>query len=98
MTLGSYQEFIKHKRIVDIPTGFNPTKLHSFLFDFQADITRWAIRRGRAALLEDCGLGKTPQQLEWANQVFEETGSNVLILAPMDLPSSKQHHGVIGLR
>jgi hypothetical protein len=69
--------------IVDIPTGFEPTEMNDNLFEFQRDITRWACRRGRAALFEGCGLGKSIQFLEWAKQVNNHTGGDVLILAPL---------------
>ncbi len=79
----NYQDFLSRKAIVDVPTGFEPVReLPSKLFDFQKDVVRWALRRGRAALFEDCGLGKSPQQLAWAQQVVEETNKPVLILAP----------------
>ena len=32
-----------------------------------ADMVRWALRRGRAGLFVDCGLGKGPMQMEWAD-------------------------------
>jgi hypothetical protein len=53
------------------------------LFPFQRQNVAWAVRRGRAALFLDTGLGKTIQQLEWALQVAEHTGRQVLILAPL---------------
>jgi DNA modification methylase len=49
------------------------------LFDWQRDIVAWALRRGRGCLFEDCGLGKTAQQLEWAQHI----PGRVLILAPL---------------
>ena len=85
----TYADFIQQKRIVDVPTGFEASSLPPFLFDFQRDVVNWACRRGRAALLEDCGLGKTPQQLAWAQQIVEKTGGNVLILAPLGV--TRQH-------
>lgn len=79
----TYEKFLAEKAIVDIPTGFEPTgELPEKLFDFQKDVVRWGLRRGRAALFEDCGLGKSPQQLAWAEQVVKQTGKSVLILAP----------------
>ncbi len=81
--ISSYSDFLEQKRIKDLPTGFNPAGSFNKLFDFQRDIVRWACRRGRAALFEDCGLGKTPQQLAWAQQVVEHTNGRVLILAPL---------------
>lgn len=53
------------------------------LFDWQGQVTGWAIRKGCAALFEECGLGKTLQQLEWANQVAIHSAKPVLILTPL---------------
>jgi len=79
----NYREFLEAKRLVDRPTGFEPSKISSVLFPFQHDIVRWACKRGRAAIFADCGLGKTLMQLEWAREVCRETGGDVLILAPL---------------
>ena len=46
-------------------------------------IVKCALKAGKYALFEDCGLGKTIQQLEWAQKVIEYTGDSVLILAPL---------------
>jgi hypothetical protein len=80
----AYQSFLKSKAITAPAVGFEPCEdlLPSQLFDFQRDCVKWASRRGRAALFEDCGLGKTPQQLAWADQVSAQD-HNVLILAPL---------------
>jgi superfamily II DNA or RNA helicase len=56
-----------------------PESIHPRLFPFQRDLVRWAIRKGRAALFADTGLGKTGMQLEWARL----TGERTLILAPL---------------
>ena len=78
-----YAAFLESKRVIANPAGFVPRSVNSKLFEFQQDIVRWAIRRGRAALFEDCGLGKGPQQLEWARQVSDETGKPVIGFAPL---------------
>lgn len=78
-----YEEFLDSKRIVAQPVGFEPGELHPAMFDYQRDVTRWAIRRGRAALFQDCGLGKTFEQIEWSREVQQKTGGKVLILAPL---------------
>ena len=78
-----YQEFLRNKIIVDPLTGHEPGDISPVLFDFQRDIVKWALRRGRAAIFADCGLGKTAMQLEWAKHVIDETGGDVLILAPL---------------
>jgi len=56
-----------------------------FLFDFQRDLVEWAVRKGRAALFEDCGLGKTPQQLVWADNIVRKTNGKVLITTPLSV-------------
>lgn len=50
-------------------------------WDWQRKAVAWAVARGRAALFEDCGLGKTLQQLMWAEQIVKRGGS-VLLLCP----------------
>lgn len=79
----NYTEFINSKRFEDVATGMEPLPINPMLFDFQRDIVSWALRRGRAAIFADCGMGKTAMQLEWARQVNEHTGLPVLILAPL---------------
>ena len=78
---GNYSEFIATKAHIDIPTGLtiDGDLISPMLFDFQRDIVLWALRRGRASIFADCGLGKTPMQLEWARHI----PGNVLILAPL---------------
>lgn len=80
-----YQDFLENKKIrienkgIDVPIeNLNPN-----LFEWQKHIVKWALKRGKSALFEDCGLGKTIQQLEWANQINLYTQEPVLILAPI---------------
>ncbi|MCP5069247.1 MAG: helicase [bacterium] len=54
-----------------------------FLFDFQRALVEWSVRKGRCAILADCGLGKTPMQLVWAENVVRHTNRPVLIAAPL---------------
>ena len=63
--------------------GFEPVWMPDFLFPFQAHLVEWAIRKGRAAIFADCGLGKTPMQLVWAENVVRKTNGRVLILTPL---------------
>lgn len=79
----SYEDFIASKQLADIPTGFDCAVPVGPLFDFQAACVQWALKRGRAALFEDTGLGKTLQQATWAQKVCEHTGGNVIIAAPL---------------
>jgi len=91
-----YSEFLKSKQIQTINSGFDidVSELNSMLFDWQKDVVKWALKKGKACLFEDCGLGKTPQQLEWANQVYKKTSKNVLILAPLAVAKQTQREGV----
>lgn len=91
----SYAEFLASKRIVDEPTGLDVDRaeLGQHLYPFQRDIVEWALRRGRAALFADCGLGKTPMQLEWARVVHERTGRDVLLLAPLAVSAQTAREG-----
>lgn len=78
-----YQSFIKQKLDYGSDSGFQPILLPDFLFDFQKSLTEWAIRKGRAAIFADCGMGKTPMQLVWADNVVRQTNKPVLILTPL---------------
>jgi len=89
----NYDQFLQEKDIVDRRTGFEPEAINPMLYDFQAVITRWACRRGRAAIFADCGLGKTPMQLEWAKQVYQHTGQPILILAPLAVSKQTKREG-----
>lgn len=79
----TYESFLSAKAIRHVDAGFEALDLGKGLFPFQADITRWALRKGRAALFEDCGLGKTRQAIEWAAEVTHHTRKPVLILTPL---------------
>lgn len=79
-----YEEFISGKIKTQAPCGFTPDSgLNENLFPWQARVVRWALRQGRAALFEECGLGKTLQQIAWAHEVARFTGKPVLILCPL---------------
>lgn len=81
--IADYAEFLNSKTDYGAADGFDPLWMPSFLFDFQAALTDWATRKGRAAIFADCGLGKTPMQLVWAENVIRKTGKPVLILTPL---------------
>lgn len=78
-----YEAFLASKARVMQPTGpmVQDADIHPMLFKFQRDLTRWAVRKGRAAIFADTGLGKTMMQLEWARL----TGGRCLILAPLSV-------------
>lgn len=78
-----YTTFLESKSQLDGLDGFKPLWLPDFLFPFQFALTSWAVEKGRAAIFADCGLGKTPMQLVWAENVRQHTGKPVLIVTPL---------------
>lgn len=81
--MNNYKDFISAKLKLPVDSGIevSDSDLNTNLFSFQKAIVKWALFRGKAALFEDCGLGKTIQQLEWARHVAEK--GRVLIFAPL---------------
>ncbi len=84
----SYSEFVNRKLATIPPAGIeNASVVNDRLFDFQRDLVAWALRRGRAAIFADTGLGKSSMQLVWANEVASHTQRPTLILAPLAVAS-----------
>lgn len=91
----TYREFLERKAMTIQNSGFTADRslINDKLFEWQKDVVVWALKKGKCALFEDCGLGKTAQQLEWARQVHIHTGENVLILAPLAVARQTQREG-----
>lgn len=89
----SYQEFLNQKTHEGAAHGFEPVWMPPQLFDFQQSLVTWAIRKGRAAIFADCGLGKTAMQLTWAENVVRHTGKPVLILTPLAVAAQTIREG-----
>jgi len=81
--MASYRDFLARRAQLSTEHGFDPTVMPSHLFDFQRELVEWAVRQGRAALFADCGMGKTPMELAWAENVHRHTGRPVLLLTPL---------------
>lgn len=79
----SYKAFVSAKSQEGADSGIEPTFMPDSLFPFQGFLTDWAIRKGRAGLFADCGLGKTPMQLVWAYNMASHTAKPTLILTPL---------------
>lgn len=79
----SYAAFLERKRRQVAPTGRQilADDVNPILHPWQIEIVEWAVRRGRAAIFADCGLGKTFMQLEWARL----SGDRTLIVAPLSV-------------
>ena len=82
-TLDEYNAFLQSKIVSAKNVGFEAGELPCSLYPFQREIVRRSCVRGRSAVFADCGMGKTPMQLVWADQVVKHTGGSVLIVAPL---------------
>ena len=78
-----YSDFINMKSHLANARGFDPDRLPDFLFPFQSELVAWALRKGRAGIFADCGMGKTPMQLAWSEAVARKTNGRVLICTPL---------------
>ena len=79
----TYEDFLASKQQLDGDHGFAPTIIPGWLFDYQQHLVEWACRKGRSAIFADCGMGKTPMQLVWAQNVVKQTGKPALIATPL---------------
>ena len=92
----SYSDFIQSKAQTAITAGVvaDESTYPTMIKDHQRVGVTWALRRGRAALFFDTGLGKTLSQLTWADQVAKHTGKPVIVLAPLAVSKQTQREGV----
>lgn len=88
-----YAEFIDRKTQLAGEFGFAPTFFPAAAFDFQRAMIDYAVRKGRAALFEDCGMGKTMQFLSWAQNVVEHANQPVLVLTPLAVAQQTVREG-----
>ena len=91
----NYEEFLNNKRFVLESSGFDidVSALNPKLFQYEKDVVRWALKKGKACIFSDCGTGKTAMQLEWGQKVHEHTGGMILILAPLAVAEQTKREG-----
>ncbi len=92
--MSDYATFLARKSQADTLDGFEPTWLPGCLFPFQRHLIEWTLRKGKAAIFADCGLGKTPMQLVWAENVVRHANRPVLVLAPLAVSHQVVREGV----
>lgn len=95
-----YNDFInsKSKTFENMGIDVDRNTLNPNMFEFQKDIVRWALKKGRAAIFAECGLGKTLMQLSWADEIHKHTGGKILILAPLAVaPQTKEEGEKFGI-
>lgn len=91
-SLGSYTDFLSRK-YQSVRNGLKCTFMPKEAFNFQQELIEWSLATGRSALFEDCGLGKTLQELTWSENVVRQTNGNVLVLAPLAVSSQTVREG-----
>lgn len=79
----TYADFLAAKSQLNGGSGFEPIGVPAHLFKFQTELVEWAIRQGRGAIFADCGMGKTPMELAWAENIHAKTGKPVLLITPL---------------
>lgn len=89
-----YEDFLRRKAVSDVYGGFAYDDLNPNLFDFQNAIVHWALKKSRAAIFADTGLGKTLMQLSWADAVCKYTGGKVLIVTPLCIAPQTLNEGL----
>lgn len=95
----NYQDFLKQKEQQELSVGFNCDQLPEMLFDYQKAIVTWALKRGRAAIFADTGMGKSMMQVSWADAVHKHTGQSVLLVAPLCVaPQTVKEASKLGIK
>lgn len=81
----NYLDFLSKKTFKIQESGFELDEALEIdsLFPFQKAIVKWAVKRGRAAVFADTGLGKTYMQTAWAHAISQYSGNRVIIFAPL---------------
>jgi len=93
MVESEYTKFLELKAQSGSMSGFDPVWIPDFLHPFQGNLTDWSIRKGRSAIFADCGLGKTPMQLVWAENVLRKTNKPVLVITPLGVAAQTIREG-----
>jgi len=78
-----YKQFLSAKKHLAGNFGFEPVYMPDMLFKFQKNLVDWSVRKGRASIFADCGLGKTFIQLTWGQNIIQKTNGRVLLLTPL---------------
>lgn len=89
-----YADFLARKFLEIAPAGLDIDLMKAPMFPHQDALVRWAVKRGRAAIFADTGLGKTRMELVWSEAIHRGTGFDVLILAPLAVAHQTVSEGV----
>jgi DNA modification methylase len=87
LTTTAYRAFLEAKvcQVEDHGIEVSADRLNPILKPHQRDISRWVVRKGRAAIFASFGLGKSVMQLEAVRLLLEEEGGDArgLIALPL---------------
>lgn len=87
----AYSAFLEAKAQIGGEHGFDAHWIPDEMFPFQKALVEWAVKKGRAAIFADCGLGKSFMEMVWAHNVYQHTGKPVLILTPLAVAQQFTH-------
>ena len=82
-----YKVYLETKKSDNTFSGFEPIFVPDYLFDFQKSLVEWAVRKGKAAIFADCGLGKSIMEMVWAENIIQKTNGNILLITPIAVGS-----------
>ncbi len=90
-----YNSFLQSKLLTTPASGFqiDKTILPASMFEFQKDITKWCIAKGKAGVFASTGTGKSFIELAYANEIHKETNQPVLILTPLAVAAQHIREG-----
>lgn len=94
MSTSSYDDLMIRRVTWHDSSGFEPVILHDWLFNFQKSLVEYAVRKGRAAIFADCGLGKTAMQLSWADNVARKCNGKVILVTPLAVAKQTERESV----
>jgi hypothetical protein len=86
----NYDDFVKRKSQLAEGNGIAPIAIPDIAFGFQRHLIEWSLKRGRAAIFADCGLGKSLCELAWADNIHRHTNKPVLLLTPLAVANQMQ--------
>ena len=90
-----YDDFVAAKLGIVQSAGIDAPMRDYALFPHQRDLTSWALRRGRAAIFADTGLGKMRMAIAWSDMVCSHTNQPVIILCPLAVAQQFVAEGIL---
>lgn len=80
-----YRDFLQNKTLTSESVGLDLKLNHPKLIDYQKAIGEWALKKGRAAIFADCGLGKSFMSLAILDAIQKEKNKPVLLITPLQI-------------